>query len=255
MTVDEAHEALRAKYRSPAWAYFAEVPSATASMGRIADGLAFNLWPSQGLELHGFEIKAFRGDWLRELKNPIKAEESPLAYCDRVFVVALVKEIVKPDELPPGWGLMEPHGQFLRVVQKAEKNGAAHPLDRLFIASIMRQAGRYIELTLANADVTQQHYRRGFDEGKRSGELEVVRLREDSKVLADAVQRFQDASGVEIDSWVAGDIGRAVRLVRKHGILELRARLLALQRDLNGAINGLVDPSEQPQQVVGDSVE
>jgi hypothetical protein len=45
------------------------------------------LWPSRGLKLMGFEIKAGRGDWLGELRNPRKAE-SIARFCDQWWVVA-----------------------------------------------------------------------------------------------------------------------------------------------------------------------
>jgi len=51
------------------------------------------LWPSRGLHLMGFEIKAGRGDWLRELKDPGKAE-GIAAYCDQWWVVAPAEVIV-----------------------------------------------------------------------------------------------------------------------------------------------------------------
>jgi hypothetical protein len=39
-----------------------------------ADAIARHLWPSQGLELIGFELKVSRSDWLREIKDPYKCE-------------------------------------------------------------------------------------------------------------------------------------------------------------------------------------
>ena len=41
---------------------------------RVCDFMALDLWPSKGLELHGHEVKVSRSDWLRELREPAKAE-------------------------------------------------------------------------------------------------------------------------------------------------------------------------------------
>src|SRR5580704_8704369 len=80
-------EALRKKYCPPAGAFIEQVPDGTGGYKRrTADGLGMLVWPSRGLELHGFEIKVARGDWLKELKDPTKAEAFSL-HCDRWYVV------------------------------------------------------------------------------------------------------------------------------------------------------------------------
>ena len=64
-------EALRAMYPHPAHAIIFEFRGGTG-WGRVSrvDAIAMDLWPSEGLELIGFEIKTSRQDWLREVKNP-----------------------------------------------------------------------------------------------------------------------------------------------------------------------------------------
>ena len=78
-------ERLRRRHEGDEWAFFAELRGGTGFIrdSRL-DGLAMNLWPSRGLEVHGFEVKVSRGDWLRELKNPAKAEVL-LRFCDRFW--------------------------------------------------------------------------------------------------------------------------------------------------------------------------
>lgn len=139
MKTDELMAALAARYCRPAWAFLPEVRNGTGYQRepRTADAMAMSLWPSRGLELHGFEVKASRADWLGELKNPAKAEEIA-AFCDRWWLVVGDKEIVKPAELPPTWGLMIPRGTGLIAVTEAPKLDAT-PLDRLFVASLLRK--------------------------------------------------------------------------------------------------------------------
>lgn len=59
MNADAIRHALRQKFPAQEYALFFEVRSATGFPGRLrsADALAMSLWPSRGLELHGFEIK------------------------------------------------------------------------------------------------------------------------------------------------------------------------------------------------------
>ncbi|HYJ21079.1 MAG TPA: hypothetical protein VEW07_03530, partial [Solirubrobacterales bacterium] len=53
---------------------------------RTIDAVSLNLWPSRGMLLDGYEIKVSRSDWLRELKNPAKAEEFA-GLVDRLWLV------------------------------------------------------------------------------------------------------------------------------------------------------------------------
>lgn len=117
MNTVEIESALRAKYAAPEYALIFEVRNGTGfarRTARYADAIAMNLYPSRGLEIIGFEIKASRADWLRELKNPDKAEEIG-KFCDRWYVVIGDKDIVKPGELPACWGLIVPRGNGLCV--------------------------------------------------------------------------------------------------------------------------------------------
>lgn len=72
---------------------------------RIADFIAVDCWPTGGIELHGHEVKVSRSDWLHELKRPEKAEAFK-RYMDRWWLVVPDAAIVKPGELPVGWGLL-----------------------------------------------------------------------------------------------------------------------------------------------------
>ncbi|ORB93975.1 hypothetical protein LAUMK4_05859 [Mycobacterium persicum] len=72
---------------------------------RCADFIAVDCWPTGGIELHGHEVKVSRSDWLHELKQPDKAEAFK-RYMDRWWLVVPDAKIVKPGELPEGWGLL-----------------------------------------------------------------------------------------------------------------------------------------------------
>ena len=103
---------------------------------RTADFVAMDLWTSSGLALHGHEVKVSRSDWLTELKEPEKAAEFT-PYMTFWWLVVSDKAIVKPGELPDGWGLMAPRGGQLAVVTKAARR-QPEPLPRTMLASLLR---------------------------------------------------------------------------------------------------------------------
>lgn len=141
-------EALRRMYPHPNNAIIFEFRGGTGwSRESRADAIAMDLWPSHGLELIGFEIKTSRQDWLREVKNPDKSE--PIKqFCDRWYLVVDDHSIVHQwkNELPDDWGLIVPNYDYhftggLKTEKEAPKLNPK-PLDRVFLASLMRLAAR-----------------------------------------------------------------------------------------------------------------
>ncbi|MDD5013815.1 MAG: hypothetical protein PHW73_01770 [Atribacterota bacterium] len=138
---------LRAKYPYPENAFISEFRGGTGwERESRADAIAMNLWPSKGLELIGFEIKTSRQDWLRELKNVKKCE--PIKnFCDRWYVVYDEQGIIVDwkDEIPEDWGLMYLAYNDKFVIKKEAPKLNPKPIDRLFLASIMRIASNPFE--------------------------------------------------------------------------------------------------------------
>lgn len=206
---------IRERYTPPEWAYFPELRGGTAwTRESRVDALVMNLYPSRGMELHGFEVKCSRSDWKRELDNPGKSE--PIQqFTDRWWVVASSEELIFPGELPPTWGLMVPHGDGLRIRIEAPKL-KAKPLDRAFVAAILRRA--------ASEDVLQRHVDAALDQYRKRWEADAKREQKgqasaDASELArlrQAVQEFEQRSGVRIDEWNAGRVGDAVRFLLEH---------------------------------------
>jgi hypothetical protein len=170
-----------------------------------------SLWPSRGLELHGFEIKSYRGDWLNEVKNPAKAEEIA-RFCHRWWVVA-DKETVEESELPPSWGLLIPKGRGLFTIRQAELQ-KAEPMTYAFIASVFRNiSGGMVPVTTIEEKL-QEKYKLGKEEGERSA----LRMREMYRALLAQIADFEKASGVKIGRYESGEkIGAAVALAKKLG--------------------------------------
>lgn len=101
-------ELLRHRHKPPEWATFAELRAGTGyGVGRDQriDFFAMNLFPSnRGLSI-AYEIKTSRGDFTRELDHPEKRRFAESVATDCYF--ALPHGMVKPDEVPEGWGLLE----------------------------------------------------------------------------------------------------------------------------------------------------
>jgi hypothetical protein len=137
---------LRARYSAasgngPRWAFFTHVRDrAGFDATRTLDAVAMDTWPSSGCALHGIEVKVSRADWLRELGQPNKAAAF-VRFMD-YFWIAAPFGVVRGDELPTGWGLLEtraPGG--LRLSVKASRL-LPEPVDRSFMACLMRAACR-----------------------------------------------------------------------------------------------------------------
>ncbi len=204
------------RYAAPAWALLHEVRNATGYQRsvRTADAVAMSLWPSRGLELHGFEIKASRGDLRKELEDPSKAEEI-MQYCDRWWLVVGHKDLIQPGELPPTWGLLV--AQKNRLVAKVEAPKLeSKTLDRLFIASVLRNFTEcYVPRSHLN-DMVDAKYKEWVESDKDSNDFEKKKLRMDLEALNKTINLFEEASGVNIrDRWQTVKIGEAVRYVMR----------------------------------------
>jgi len=146
--VTERHllELVRRRYSTrdgngPRWALATHVRDrAGFDATRTLDAVVMDTWPSSGLALHGLEIKCSRGDWLRELASPEKAA----AFTCRVdyFWIVAPSAVVRSNELPEHWGLLEARGYALRVAVQAGRLADSLPLDRSFVAALLRAACR-----------------------------------------------------------------------------------------------------------------
>ena len=227
MNVPEIHAALRARFALPEYALMFEVRSGTghSSQVRYADAMALGLWPSRGMDLIGFEIKVSRSDWLREMKEPQKADRIGY-FCDRWYVVAGAKEIVLPGELPSGWGLMVPRGDGLVVSKEAPPLMDVKPMSRAFLASLMRAASVQCPAEAVIADRVTLALAQQAEQFKQSRDREARSNEQDLKLLREAVEDFERTSGVSIRGWRGKKVGEAVRFILEGG-LEQRLRAVA----------------------------
>ena len=187
--------------------------------------------------LSGFEIKTYRGDWLRELKQPGKAEEIA-QFCNYWWIVAS-GPFVKADELPQPWGLLARDAKKGRLVKSksAVFRKAAHP-DFSFVAAILRKAQEVVTPDSALAQARKE----GYEAGKKFAEEFRDPAADQLRQLRQSVKEFEEASGISISA--AGwrhpkDVGRVVNQVI-NGTIEAERRMLVstakdILRDLDGA--------------------
>jgi len=231
-------EALRKRCNPPEWAIFFEVANGPgATFRRYADAVAMSLFPSRGLEVHGFEIKRDRRDWLRELKAPEKAE-TIASYCDYWWIVVPDKAIVKDGELPPGWGLLALHGESLRTVKKG-KQTEVRALDRPFIAAMFRRAHQEMTNQQASDERLHAEYMRGKKDGKSDAESDRFLHSREYESLKREVKEFEEKSGISIGMWNGGRLGEAVALLTRNNPAGDLNRLERLGGELEDIGKGL----------------
>lgn len=117
---------------------------------RIADMIAVDCWPSSGIAFHGHEVKVSRSDWLTELRDPDKAETFK-RHMDYWWLVVPDTSIVKPDELPEGWGLMVQSGSALRV-RRAAPRLTPEPMPKPMLGTLLRATAKTALRSNANPE-------------------------------------------------------------------------------------------------------
>lgn len=108
---------LRCRHPVPEWAVFEELEDVVGFGWRRMDLFAVNCWRSKGYRAVAYEVKVSRADFKREMEHPDKR-----AICEKVAhdcYFATPAGLIKPEELPVGWGLMEVNGSAMKIVRVA----------------------------------------------------------------------------------------------------------------------------------------
>lgn len=194
--------ALRVKFEDTRrYAFLEEVGTSTgfANAG-WADAVCLHLWPSDGLALWGFEIKASRTDWLKELKD-LRKSEKIARFCDRWIIVA-PKGLVRDGELPPAWGLWEYNHETDAIVHrvKGEERKPSKYLHRGFFAALVRRTAE----TLPSAHTLAMIAEAATDRARRANERRVGQLESSLKAEQQRNEKMQKAAlaaGLRWNSW------------------------------------------------------
>lgn len=219
--------ALRSHFKTPEYVVLPQVRNGTGfTANRTADAMVMSVWPSRGLHLYGIEIKVSRGDWIRELRNPKKADDIG-KFCDFWIVAAGADNIVRDGELPAGWGLLTPGKKpnTLKVGKPPEKIDA-QPLGRSFLASILRTVAEH---TMPFKEVDAEIERRVNEKvaamreaitGEVTKDLDRDRLLKRAEELEGTINAFEEASGLRMfnSHSTAKKFGEALKLMQWSGI-------------------------------------
>lgn len=244
-TAGECVAALARRYRAPEYALFEQVGNGTGFVAnRWADAMAMSLWPSRGLDLIGFEVKVHRNDWLRELRNPSKAEDIASG-CDFWFVVAGDADTVRQEELPAPWGLLVLESRGLVQRKPAERRTPQPPLDRPMVAAILRRASEgMVPKSSIQAQLDSQ-FEAGREQGKRLASSDETHARRELEGLRESVREFERVSGVKLSAWSGGHVGRLFNIARTLEHVAIEPRLQNLERDLRDLLRGVVSARAQ----------
>lgn len=213
-TSEDLHTFVERRYQQPAWTVLGQVRDGTGfdTRGRSADAIAFGTWPSRGLKILGFEYKSYRSDWLRELKNPEKAEAFA-NFCDEWWLITGSDGVAKLEEIPLPWGWAVGTNKGLITVKEpvAKK---ANPISRIFLMSIMRNVAKSY-VPAAQLEKLVEKKMAVFKEKQEKSRLyDQERAANDFERLKKQVKEFEAASGIEINSWCNGkEIGEVVKAV------------------------------------------
>lgn len=255
MTAAELYTLLRRRYPAERYALLPQVRNGTVRNGtgfsrrvvRTADAVAVGLWPSRGLEVEGFEIKVDRRDWLRELARPDKAEEIA-GYCDRWWIVAPDMSICPSDEIPSAWGLLLPVRGSLQAARAASKLDPK-PLDRSFVAALLRKAASTHTTDAALDAARDAGYASGYEVGVREQKGSAEHARRQLEEHRQTVAEFEQAAGVRVlDPWNHGSIAAHVAAARDVDTLRDRLKQTAAtaERIAADARRHLASFGEQP---------
>lgn len=110
---------VRRRYDYPEWVLMFEY-GAPGRDGSVCDCLAVNTLPSRNYKVIGFEFKASRSDWLREVRDGQKSDYF-VRLADEFYAVA-PKGVVEESEVPEGWGYLElkPNSEQLYKLQESD---------------------------------------------------------------------------------------------------------------------------------------
>lgn len=226
--MSDLHDQLRARYPADRYALFFEVPDAVSvDARRRIDAVAVGVWKSVGRSITGFEFKASRSDWLREVKQVNKADPF-IAVCDYFYLVTTDASIAKIEEVPACWGWLSCTPNGLRTQRPATKLPQdKETLPWAFTVGLLRK----LQDSLMDSADVRTRINAIREEAKvdadRRVEREVARIREGKELAAlrSRVKEFEDAAGVQIDDWKAGPVGQIVKSLldldysdQRHGV-------------------------------------
>ena len=258
MTAGALLERLRAYYVKPGDAMPGGMFMSEVALGnRRIDGLYCGFFASRGKYLIGFEIKVARSDWLAELENPAKAEVWE-QNVHQWYIVAPDTEIVRPEELPDGWGLMIPDPnprtktRMLTVV-KATRHTDRNPSWAATHAIIQKADTTRMEAAAGQRSIIWNEVSAAFDKrleeelARRTNTEHLTSTIADQKKLIDGMR---DILGVEVSE----NFTWRRETVSLDDLRSSFGRYLRADMDANAAIKNRHGALERAHEAIGEAI-
>lgn len=223
------------------------------------DALYVGFTTTSGRILVGHELKVSRADWVHELDQPGKSDEWA-DQCHEWWLVVGDPAIVRPGELPAGWGLMVPGRSKTRmeIEHKPDRKPAQHQPGWHAVRSIM---ARYDTLRASAISDVRAGARDEASKGMAARvELEVGRrlqYQPDVEELQRKLKLIETALGGQID-WGADERGYVLTGREYVGLseLELIAEAVRAAGSVHAAVRqltlGYLNPVNRTRQAVAD---
>lgn len=211
------------------------------------DWIAVGLWSSRGFPIIGHEEKAFRSDWLRELKKPAK-QESHFKYLNQMYLLTTNDNVAKMEEIPEPWGWKHIKNDKVYTMKKAPQL-APEPIPKSFLTALIRRAAskeKYVHVDDIEDKIVEAAEKR-----KEHQSYLVKQELEEFERIKEAVKEFEEASGLKIfggkydwniDPKLAG---QAYSLLKNCGVEDMVDRLGRISRDIKNVL-GTIDESIAP---------
>jgi hypothetical protein len=191
------------------WVTLSEVePPLTGPRARRYDAISIAVWRSMGTQIHGFEVKKVRSDWLRELADPTKAD-TLMQHCSHWWLVCPKEVIANLDEVPDTWGVLFETDSGLRIGRKAQRLTNHPPSADFWRCMLLRQATR----TTTPEEITAAV--------EKAKEQTTARLKADSldaasrlRSLEDTLRKFEAETGIRINEFSCSREIARVKLAR-----------------------------------------
>lgn len=210
-----------------------------------ADALMMSVWPSRGLQLIGAEFKVSRSDWLREKKDPAKAEKF-FKHCHRWYLIT-ANNAARLEEIPEPWGWMVAGQNGLKTMKEAPEL-KPEPPDWSLFASIFRNCSADNQGLVAKSEVEKivserlaREHENLQDTLNHLGE-QIVAEKERYSELVRALNEFENASGVKLVNWKIEEAkfraeGHMFKQFREGGVDGLKKELINFDEKLTGLKN------------------
>jgi hypothetical protein len=225
---------VRKRHDGDGWLVFQEVGDKPGlNRDRTADAVALGVWASTKYEAHLYEFKSSRGDLVRELRDPSKAEGIG-KYCTYWWLAVSDEKVISELVIPEAWGIVcrKKHGDkgdFRVVTLRKAPRLKPQPIGPMFAISLIRNMAKKW-VSPKDHERVKAELEAALDSRNLPPPPDVAKIQADLhtaeralKEIRDGIATFEDKSGVKLPTgraWEYGHIGVAVKAA-----LDLRERL------------------------------